>query len=140
MSRTTFRGQVRATEGFLTDGPILSRTTHKVSAIQTVTINVVDGAASGTFTLPSGAKSINAWAETATAIPGTPTNTNLRLGSAANGQQYVADVDVKAQGFVALTLLYAFRNPSGAIHFTVASSGGTAASQDGTILLHVSYI
>lgn len=112
---------------------------NKRKALKTVTVTVTDGAAAGTYTLPEGAVVTNMWCETATAIPGTPTSSNLRVGSAANGQQYVADVDVKAQGFTALTVVYAGRNPATTSHYTVASSGGTAASQDGTLYLHVEY-
>lgn len=112
---------------------------NKRKTFKTVSITVTDGAAAGTYTLPEGAVVTNMWCETPTAIPGTPTNTNLRVGSGANGQQYVADVDVKAQGFTALTVVYAGRNPATTSHYTVASSGGTAASQDGTLYLHVEY-
>lgn len=112
---------------------------NKRKAFKTVTVTITDGAAAGTYTLPEGAVVTNMWAETPTAVPGTPTNTNLRVGSGANGQQYVADVDVKAQGFVALTIVYAGRNPATTSHFTVASSGGTAASQDATVYLHIEY-
>jgi hypothetical protein len=109
-----------------------------------VPINVVDGAAAGTFVLPAGALVTAVERDTPVAIPGSPTNTNLRLGSAANGQQYVADVDLKAQGFSALTVVYAMRNAAqtaaATVHFTVASSGGTAANQDGLIVLLVDYV
>lgn len=115
------------------------RQTRKV-VTETFTVTVTDGASAGTITLPADVKVLNYHFETATAIPGTPTNTNIRLGSGANGQQYVADVDVKAQGWVTATVVYAGRNPATTIHYTVASSGGTAASQDGTILIHVEYV
>jgi len=110
---------------------------RRAVGFKTETVTITNGAAAGTFTLPTGVKLLFAFAETAVAVPGTPTNTNLRLGSAANGAQYVSDVDVKAQGFVALTLLYAGRNPATTVHYTVASSGGTAADQDSTVLLHL---
>jgi hypothetical protein len=109
-------------------------------AWKTVTVTITNGAAAGTFSMPSGAKVLGFHFETATAIPGTPTSTNLRLGSAANGQQYVADVDVKAQGWITPTVVYAGRNPATTVHYTVASSGGTAADQDGTVLIHVEYM
>lgn len=109
-----------------------------------VTVSVVNGAAAGTFSLPRGAVVSGVDADTPTAIPGTPTNTNLRLGSAANGQQYVADVDLKAQGYSALTVVYAMRNAAqnadATVHYTVASSGGTTADQDGSIVLYVHYL
>lgn len=109
-----------------------------------VPITVVDGAAAGTFVLPRGAVVSAVERDTPVAIPGTPTTTNLRLGSAANGQQYVADVDLKAQGYSELTVVYAMRNAAqtadATVHFTVASSGGTAADQDGSIILYVRYV
>ena len=111
-----------------------------VTVQKNVTVTIENGAAAGTFTLPTGTFIQHLWVETPTAIPGTPTNVNLRIGSAANGQQYVADVDVKAQGLINTTLLYAGRNPATTVHFTVASSGGTAASQDGVVTLRISYV
>lgn len=102
-------------------------------------IEIVNGAAAGTFTMPAGAFADHYYIETPTAIPGTPTNVNFRMGSSANGQQYIADVDVKAQGVVNATIVYAGRNPAETVHYTVASSGGTASAQDGTINLFVVY-
>lgn len=110
-----------------------------VVVVKDVPITVTDGASAGTFSLPAGAFVLAYLIETPTAIPGTPTNTNIRLGSSANGQQYVADVDVKAQGVVNATIVYAGRNPATTVHYTVASSGGTAASQDGSLILRVQY-
>lgn len=112
--------------------------------IKRIPVTVTNGAAAGTFTLPRGSVVTEIYRDTPTAIPGTPTNTNLRLGSAANGQQYVADVDVKAQGFSSLTVVYAARNAAASadltVHYTVASSGGTTADQDGSIVLFVEYL
>jgi hypothetical protein len=109
-----------------------------------ITVEVVNGASAGTFVLPAGAVILNTQRDTPVEIPGTPTNTNLRLGSSANGQQYVADVDLKGQGFSGLTMVYAFRNAAAStdttVHYTVASSGGTAASQDGFIYLYIDYV
>jgi hypothetical protein len=110
-----------------------------ITAQKKVVVDVVNGAAAGTFTMPAGAFVDHYYIETPTAIPGTPTNTNIRLGSAANGEQYVADVDAKAQGVIVATTLYPGRNPAETVHYTVASSGGTTASQDGTINLLVVY-
>ena len=103
------------------------------------TVTIVDGAAAGTFTLPTGAFVDHYYIETPTTIPGTPANTNLRLGSSANGQQYVADVDIKTQGVINATIVYAGRNPATTVHYTVASSGGTAGSQDGTAYIYTVY-
>lgn len=112
--------------------------------IAKVTVIVTNGAAAGTFVLPAGSVIRGIDRDTPTAIPGTPTNTNLRLGSAANGEQYVADADLKAQGYSELTVVYAARNAAASadltVHFTVASSGGTAADQDGSIVLYVDYV
>jgi len=109
-----------------------------------VPITVVNGAAAGTFELPLGAIVEGIDRDTPVTIPGSPTNVNVRLGSAANGQQYVADVDLKAQGYSALTVVYAMRRAAASapvtVHFTVASSGGTTADQDGDIVLHVNII
>lgn len=115
-----------------------------IKRIMRVPVTITNGAAAGTFKVPHGAVVTEIYRETPTTIPGTPTNTNLRLGSSSNGQQYVADVDVKAQGFAALTTLYAARNAAAAkgatFHYTVASSGGTAADQDGQVVLYVEYV
>lgn len=114
-----------------------------VQRVLRVPVTVTNGAAAGTFSLPKGAVVQGIDRDTPVAIPGTPTNTNLRLGSAANGEQYVADADLKAQGYSALTVVYAARNAAAAapatVHYTVASSGGTAADQDGSIILYVAY-
>jgi len=125
-------GEVTAAAGSTIDGVAFT-------AQKKVVVTVVDGAAAGTFTMPAGAFVDHYYIETPTAIPGTPTNTNIRLGSAANGQQYVADVDVKAQGVVNATIVYAGRNPAETVHYTVASSGGTANLQDGTLNLFIVY-
>lgn len=109
-----------------------------------VPITVTNGAAAGTFDLPKGAVVQGVDRDTPTTIPGTPTTTNLRLGSAANGQEYVADVDLKDQGYSSLTVVYAMRNAAASddvtVHYTVASAGGTAADQDGSIVLYVHYL
>ena len=111
--------------------------------VKKVAVTVTNGASAGTFTMPRGAVISGIDRDTPTTIPGTPTNTNLRLGSAANGEQYVADADLKAQGYSSLTVVYAARNAAASadatFHYTVASSGGTAADQDGTINLYVHY-
>lgn len=108
---------------------------------QRVTVTITDGAAAGTFTTRAGVPVLMVVAETPVAIPGTPTNTNLRLGSSANGQQFVADTDVKAAGGINLTMTATARltASAGTWHYTVASSGGTAASQDGTVYLWILY-
>lgn len=112
--------------------------------IAAITVTVTDGASAGTFVIPRGAVVTEVYRDTPTTIPGIPTTTLLRLGSAANGQEYVADVDLKTQGFSELTIVYALRKAAAAspatIHYTVASVGGTAADQDGSIVLYVEYM
>jgi hypothetical protein len=99
----------------------------------------VAGAAPGTFTLPANAYVRDIQLDTPVTIPGTPTTTNFRLGSAVAGQQFIADVDVKAQGVINATLLYAARNGVQTFFFTVASTGGTAVQQVGTINVRVAF-
>jgi len=110
-----------------------------ISGFKEVEVTVVNGAAAGTFTMPTGAVVEHYYLDTPTTIPGTPTNTYFRLGSAANGEQYIADVDVKTQGWINATSIYAGRHPATTVHYTVASSGGTTASQDGTVVLYIAY-
>lgn len=138
MGATNFSGPVVSAGGF-TGGNHTNANGDASSYVERVTVTVVDGAAAMTFAMPSGAVIDRIVRETPVAIPGTPTNVNLRVGSTANGQEYVDDVDLKAQGFSTLTVKYAGRNPATTVHVTVASSGGTAASQDGVILLFVHY-
>ena len=106
-----------------------------------VPVTVVNGAAAGTFVIPPGSFVKRVLIDTPTTIPGTPTNSNIRLGSAANGQQYVADVDAKTQGVIDATIVYALRHAAqsaaATVHYTVASTGGTTADQDGGLVLYV---
>lgn len=141
MAASNFSGPVASPGGFTGNltGQVTNTSGDGVLYCKRVTLAVTDGAHASTFTMPSGAFVERIICETPVAIPGSPTNTNLRLGSAANGQQYVADVDVKAQAAVALTLLYAGRNIATTVHATVASTGGTAADQDGSLRLFVYY-
>lgn len=104
-----------------------------------VTVSIVNGVASGSFSMPSNASLALLYFDTLVTIPGTPTALNLRLGSAANGQQYVADVDVKAQGYIEPAILYAARNNPGTVFFAVSTVGGTPALQVGTVVIRVNY-
>lgn len=123
------------------DGFSVAGTGNRVDQTKYVTVNIVDGAASGTFTIPNTATVTSIAIDTPVTIPGTPTNVNLRLGSAANGQQYIADVDIKAQGYIQATVLYPARASTGqTYYYTVASTGGTAAQQDGVAYLIVKYL
>lgn len=108
--------------------------------VKEVTVTMTDGVAvAGTYDLPQGSYVRDIQLETPVTIPGTPTTINFRLGSAASGQQYVADVDVKTQGVTSLTIVYAGRNPGITNYFTFTATGGTAASQDGSFIIRVFY-
>lgn len=105
-------------------------------------ITLVNGVASGSFLMPANSNVTRITLDTPVTIPGAPTTLNLRLGSAANGAQYVADVDVKTQGAITATLLYPALNTTGSNNlwfFTVATVGGTAASQVGTVVVRIAF-
>jgi hypothetical protein len=133
MAASNFSGPINGHQGDTALPP------NPIAEQKTVAVTIENGAAAGTFTLPANTFIQNIWLETPVLVPGSPTNTNLRLGSAANGQQYVADVDIKAAGVINATITLAGRRASGVVHFTVASSGGTAASQDSTANIIVSF-
>lgn len=93
-----------------------------------VTLTMAAGATvSDSLTLPEGAWLEGIQAEVATAITGTPTNINLRVGTAAAGQEVVADTDVKAQGHFNTTIVASFDKQTGATtyYFRLAAVGGT---------------
>lgn len=106
---------------------------------KSVTVALVNGAASGSFTLPTGAAGVQYHFDTPVTIPGTPTTINARLGTAAAGQQIVADVDVKTQGYITATTLYPGRTPTTSIFYTFTPAGGTAAQQVGNIIIRVGF-
>lgn len=123
----------------LADGYSVKGTGNGVSQTKTVTVALVNGAASGSFSLPTGAAGATYHFDTPVTIPGTPTTINARLGTSAAGQQIVADVDVKTQGYIIATTLYPGRTPTGPIYYTFTPTGGTAAQQVGNILIRVTY-
>lgn len=130
-----------ATGTVLSDGYGLTGVGNLMHQTKRIAATLVNGAASGTFTLPNGAYMTSAASDTPVTIPGTPTTENLRIGSAANGQQYVADVDVKTQGYITLTVLYPARASTGQQYFyTITPTGGTAAQQVGVVNLIVNYL
>lgn len=78
--------------------------------------------------------------ETPVAISGTPTSCLLRLGITAAGQEIVADVDAKAQGHIAATIVTAFDavgNAAGNLFAQLVTAGGTSPA--GTINLLVTF-
>ena len=134
MAQSNFSGPLIDRQGGLPTDPA-----NPVMRLMTVPLTLVAGAAAVSFQMPLNVFVTGVLLETPTAIPGTPTTTNLRIGNAANGQQFVADVDVDGAGVLTATVLQAARRASGTWFVTVASSGGTAAAQVGTVNVLVSY-
>lgn len=56
---------------------------------------------------------------------------NLRLGTVAAGQQYLADTDVKAQGVLSPAVLYTLRNGDGLLHGGVIGRHGFGTGRHG---------
>lgn len=92
---------------------------------------------SDSITVPAGSHLNSVKAETGAAFTGTPTNINLRVGSAATGQQVVADVDVKAQGHVAATVVSSFDAIASTItyYLQLAANGGTSPAGSVTVCI-----
>ena len=94
-------------------------------------------------TLPAGSWFRGVTTDTPTAISGTPTTCNFRAGTAAAGQQVVADVDLKGQGHVTTTVVAAldkvgaFLAADTVIYGQVVTAGGTSSA--GTIYAFVDY-
>lgn len=102
-------------------------------------VMVAGATVSGSIAVPEGSQLHSIKLETPTAISGAPTNINVRVGSAAAGQQVVADVDAKAQGHIAATIVAAFDAMAGVVtyFFQAAATGGTAPA--GTINAILTY-
>ena len=94
---------------------------------------------SGQLSLPAGTWLDAIRLETPAAFSGSPTNINVRCGSAAAGQQVVADVDAKGQGHIAATIV-ASLDAVGAVptvlYFQAAAVGGTAPAGTVNVLVH----
>jgi hypothetical protein len=140
MSRSTFSGPLLSRGGFLSGS-------EAQPGIATVskTINIpVAGAGANTdreITIPLGSRIIGMSAITGTAVTGAPTNVNLTVGSAFGGAQYVASVDIKAQGIFNLTQVTAgaayFASTTGSLFVRLATVGGTAPT--GSVSFSVEY-
>lgn len=75
---------------------------------------------------------------TPTAISGTPTSCNVRVGITDTGQEVVADVDLKAQQNSTATIVASFAryaNTASNLFVQVTTSGGTSSA--GTIYVAV---
>ena len=117
-------------------GGVATRTLTRTFA----TLTMAAGAtASGSISVPAGSHLNSVKAETATAFTGAPTNINLRVGTAAAGQQVVADTDVKAQGHVNGTVVAAFDAIAGAATYflQIAAVGGTSPA--GSVVVAIDY-
>lgn len=122
-----------------TAGAVAARALHA----QALPLTMVAGATvSASITLPANAWLSTIQFETATAISGAPTNINARTGTAAAGQQVVADVDVKAQGHVTGTIVAALDKQGFAatgpttLFFQLAAVGGTSPAGTVNAIIH----
>ena len=107
---------------------------------QLVSLTMTAGATvSGQMNLPAGSWLDAVKLETPAAFSGAPTNVNVRVGSAAAGQQVVADVDAKAQGHIAATIVSTLDAVGGAptvLYFQAAAVGGTSPAGTVNVLVH----
>ncbi len=140
MALTRLSGPMAVTGGFTPGLAGSNENTDRTPIAKRVAVAIASGAADVNFTLPAGARILEAYADTTTAVAGTPTTSNLRIGTTANGQEVVADVDVKAAGGINLTVTTAGRSrfsASQSFNVRVASSGGTPGA--GQVFLEVLY-
>lgn len=140
MARSTFSGPVRSQGGFLSGSETVPGV---LSAAKVVSVPVAtSGNTDVTVELPVGSRIILMQAITGTAVSGSPTNINLTVGSSAGGAQYVASVDVKAQGIFALTLVTGaaafFASTTGNLFVRLATVGGTSPA--GSVSFVVEYV
>lgn len=113
----------------------------RLRSAQVMPLTMVAGATvSGSVSLPVGSWIQAVKFETPTAISGSPTNINCRVGTAAAGQEVVADTDAKAQGHITATMVAAFDvvgNNASAVFGQCAAVGGTNPA--GTVNVVVDY-
>lgn len=114
-----------------------------VTRLVTFTVNGNTTLSDASVVLPAGSIFRSITLDTPTAITGTPTSCLFRAGTAAAGQQIVADVDAKAQGHIATTIVAALDKVGGfsaantTVYMQVVTSGGTSSA--GPIYALVSY-
>lgn len=115
-------------------GGISSRTLTRLFTTSAV---AGTGTVSGSFSVPEGAHLSSVQVEVPAAISGTPTTCNFRVGSAAAGQQVVADVDLKAQGHTVCTIVAAFDKIAGVTTYfwQMVTTGGTAPAGAFTVIV-----
>jgi len=114
-----------------------------VSKLVTFTVAGTGTLSDASVTLPAGSVFHSVTLDTPVAISGTPTTCNLRVGTAAAGQQIVADVDAKGQGHISTTIVAALDKVGGfsasdtPIYLQLVTTGGTAPA--GNIYAIVNY-
>lgn len=109
----------------------------KVRVTKKVTMTVAGNTTvTAQITLPKGADFRSLTLDTPTAISGTPTHTYFRAGTAASGQEVVADVEAKSQGHVTCTIVAALNKGTMAassntvIYYELTTSGGSSSAGD----------
>jgi hypothetical protein len=109
----------------------------------TITVSGNSTVKDSSIVLPAGSVFHSITLDTPTAITGTPTTCNFRCGTADAGQTIVADVDAKAAGKIAATIvaaldtIAAFAAADTTLFCQVVTSGGTASA--GPINVRVNY-
>lgn len=84
------------------------------STTNAVTLTVAGATTvAGTIAVPDGSWLDAVKIDTPTAISGSPTSCLVRVGTTLHGQQIVADVDAKAAGKIAATIVAAFDTING---------------------------
>lgn len=125
MSTSTFSGPVQT--GTVRQGQYDNAWTVENNAILPIAVTAVANTDLGPIYIPAGSTITTITCYTGTAF-GAATNANLTVGSAAGGAQYVAAVDVKAQGTTSCTLV------AGALgSFATAGSGLMNTATDTTV-------
>lgn len=115
----------------------------RVSKLITLTVNGNTTVKDSSVVVPTGSYYRAHTMDTPTAISGTPSSCNVRIGTADTGQQILADVDCKAQGHVAGTVVAALDKVGGfattdtTLFSQVTTSGGTSSA--GTIYILIDY-
>lgn len=107
----------------------------RVGARQLVTLTVNGNTTlKGQITIPANSWFRGITLDTPVAITGTPTHSNFRAGLTDGGQDFVADVDAKAAGHIACTVVAALDKANvtaGAdtvIFYQLTTAGGTASA------------
>lgn len=114
-----------------------------VSKVVTFTVAGNTTLSDATVSIPAGGIFHSISLDTPTAITGTPTTCNFRAGTAAAGQQIVADVDAKAAGKIACTIVAGLDTVSLAsaadtiLYLQLVTAGGTASA--GPIYARINY-